>query len=274
MIIIEPFGGLANRMRVIASGLWLQKKLDSELTCVWSQNLDLNTGFDLLFEKIDGLNIKSKSSKYKYLKSTKYKNDFKLHISRLINKVIGVDYYIKEQDYFDQVWTNEIDIVSVSEKYRNVYIKTCEEFGDNYSEFQRFVPIKQLLTKINDIETQFDSNTIGLHIRRTDNTQSIEHSPLELFIETINLNIEKNMNLSFFLSTDDIDVENELIARYGKRIITYKKEFSRQTIVGMQDAVVDLFCLSKTALIYGSYWSSFSDIASRIGKIKFTALKR
>lgn len=272
MIIIEPFGGLANRMRVIASGLWLQNKLNSELTCVWSQNMDLNAGFDLLFENIDGLNIKSKSRKYKFLKSTKYKKNLKLYIARLINKVIGVDYYIKEQDYLNQAWTKEIDIVPVSGKYRNVYIKTCEEFGDNYSEFQRFVPIKQLLTKINDIEMQFDSNTIGLHIRRTDNTQSIKYSPLELFIKTINLNIKKDRKVSFFLSSDDIDIENELIARYGKRIITYKKEFSRQSVVGMQDAVVDLFCLSKTTLIYGSYWSSFSDIASRIGNVKFETL--
>lgn len=274
MIIIEPFGGLANRMRVIASGLWLQKKLDCKLTCIWPQNQDLYAGFDDLFEDIDGLNIIQKSYKYKYLKSTQFKKNSKFYLARFINKLIGVDYYIKELDYVDQVWTEEIDIVSISEKYRNVYVKTCEEFGDNYSEFQNFTPINKLLTKINNIKEQFDGNTIGLHIRRTDNIQSIEYSPLELFIETINLNIEKNINVNFFLSTDDIEVENELISKYRKRIITYKKELSRQSVVGMQDAVVDLFCLSNTKLIYGSYWSSFSDIASRIGGVKLITLRK
>src|ERR1035437_3161921 len=193
MIIIEPFGGLANRMRVIASGLWLQKKLDCELTCIWSPDRDLNAGFEFLFERIDGLTIKQKSYKYKYLKSTRHKRNLKLYVSILINKIVGVDYFIKEQDFPDRPWTNEIDIVSVSEKYKNVYIKTCEEFGENYLEFQRFVTIKYLLTKINEVQKKFNGNTIGLHVRRTDNTQSIEHSPLELFIEAINLSIEKNM---------------------------------------------------------------------------------
>ncbi|MDD4992429.1 MAG: hypothetical protein PHR83_09380 [Paludibacter sp.] len=274
MIIIEPFGGLANRMRVIASALWLQKKLDCEVTCVWSQNQDLNAEFDFLFEKIDGLNIKKKSYKFKYLKSTKYKKYLKLYVTILINKIIGIDYYIKEHDYLDQMWTDSIDIETIARKYKNIYIKTCEEFGDNYLEFQQFIPINSILTKMSDIVSQFESNTIGLHIRRTDNMQSIIYSPLELFIDTINSSIEKDENVNFFLSTDDIEVENELISKFGKRIIKQKKEFSRQSVVGMQDAVVDLFCLSKTSIIYGSYWSSFSDIASRIGRIDFISLKK
>jgi len=273
MIIIEPFGGLANRMRVIASGLWLQKKLDCKLVCVWSQSQDLNTEFNFLFDKIDGLDIIPKSYKYKYLKSTKHKRNFKLYAAIFINKIIGVDYYIKEQDYVNHVWTNEIDIESVVGKYKNVYIKTCEEFGDNYFEFQKFIPINQLSKKIDEIQKYFGSNIIGLHIRRTDNAESIKFSPIELFINTINTEIIKNSEVIFFLSTDDSNVEKALSSKFGKRIITQQKEFSRQTTIGMQDAVVDLYCLSKTAYIYGSYWSSFSDIASRIGKIDFFVLK-
>jgi hypothetical protein len=46
------------------------------------------------------------------------------------------------------------------------------------------------------------------------------------------------------------------------------KELNRNSQQGITDAVVDMFCLSKTKYIYGSYWSSFSDIASVIGDDK------
>ena len=38
MITLEPLGGLANRMRVIASGLWLMKESNQELEVIWNLN--------------------------------------------------------------------------------------------------------------------------------------------------------------------------------------------------------------------------------------------
>ena len=58
------------------------------------------------------------------------------------------------------------------------------------------------------------------------------------------------------------------------KIIVYKKEMNRDTPNGIRDAVVDLYCLSKTKYIYGSYWSSFSDIAARIGEIRLITLNK
>jgi len=273
MIIIEPFGGLANRMRVIASGLWLQKQLQCNLICLWSENSELNAPYNQLFENIDGLIVKPKAGKYKYVKLSKQRNLIAKQAVKIINNLLGVDYCIKDQ-YFAQLTQDEkFGIQEIAAKWNNIYIQTCEEFGDNYAEFQKFIPLPQLKEKINFVESQFANQTIGLHIRRTDNAESIKFSPLELFTDTITLEISKNKDVAFFLSTDDYTIEKELIAKFGDRIITHQKELSRQTVTGMQDAVVDLFCLSNTSKIYGSYWSSFSDIAARIGKISFCVLK-
>lgn len=273
MIIIEPFGGLANRMRVIASGLWLQEKTGCKLICLWSENSALKAPFDLLFQNIDGLVVQQRPKKYKYLKSTKQKTKLKQIISKFINKLLGVDYYIREQDCLNLNWIKEMDVFYLHE-HGTIYIKTCEEFGDNYLQFRRFKPVDEILNKIVTVEKQFGRNTIGLHIRRTDNIESINSSPLELFIKRIITETNKNKDIEFYLSTDDMDVEQELVAKFGERIIVNQKEFSRLTVKGMQDAVVDMFCLSKTSIIYGSYWSSFSDIASRIGNIDFLAVKQ
>lgn len=276
MIIIEPFGGLANRMRVIASGLWLQDKLNCKLICFWLENKDLNSPFNLLFENINELSITSKHKKYNYVKATHQEKYYKKIITNGINKMINIDYCLNEADFLKSIRSKnkKIDVLDIAQNNKNIYLKTCEEFGDNYNEFQKFKPISALNQKINEIAKRFNKNTIGLHIRRTDHAKSIEMSPTELFLEKINFEISRNNNINFFLSTDDFNVEKQFIEKFGKRIITYKKEISRQTISGMQDAVVDMFCLSKTAVIYGSYWSSFSNISSRIGKIPLVELRK
>ena len=71
----------------------------------------------------------------------------------------------------------------------------------------------------------------------------------------------------FYLSTDDPETEEQLQSIYGDKILLFPKEFSRNLPQGIKDAVVDLFCLARTRKIIGSYNSSFSNIAARIGQI-------
>ncbi|HNU76972.1 MAG TPA: hypothetical protein PLT53_09990 [Prolixibacteraceae bacterium] len=49
MIIIEPFGGLANRMRVIASAMDFSNKTKQKIKLIWVANYDLNCEFLDLF---------------------------------------------------------------------------------------------------------------------------------------------------------------------------------------------------------------------------------
>jgi hypothetical protein len=274
MIIVEPLGGLANRMRVIASSLWLQKQTGQKLQLIWNLKNELNCPFDSLFYPINDLNVNSKKAKYKHVKASNQKKLYKKILSYLINNSIGIDYCIKEKDFSDPMWTDKINLLKFLLKKRNLYIQTYQEFGENYKEFSKFIP-KDEIQYLIDLQTEkFNNNTIGIHIRRSDNKLSIEKSPINLFIDKLNYEIEKDKNVNFFLATDDISTEHELINIFGDKIISYKKELSRNSEKGIKDAVVDLYCLSQTKFIYGSYWSSYSEIASRIGNIELITLNK
>lgn len=274
MIIIESLGGLANRMRVIASGLWLQKQTGQKLQLIWNLKNELNCPFDSLFYPINDLNVTSKKAIYKHIKANNQKNKYKKFLSFLINKSIGIDYCIKEKDFSDPIWLSKINLLNFLLKKQNIYIQTSQEFGENYTEFSKFIPREEIQYLI-DIQTaKFNNNTIGIHIRRSDNKLSIEKSPLNLFVDKLNYEIEKDENINFFLATDDFHTENELINIFGDKIISYKKELSRNSEKGIKDAVVDLYCLANTKFIYGSYWSSYSEIASRIGNIELVTLNK
>jgi hypothetical protein len=276
MIIIEPFGGLANRMRVISSALELNKFSDKKVKLVWIEKEDLNCQFTDLFQPIDEMEIITNRCYYKYAKATNQEDKTKRIISAIINKFIGIDYCIKEQDFSKYIWNNQISIPEILLSNERIYFQTCQELNSakNFDSYLQFKPIDRIRVSIEKVTSSFTSNTIGLHIRRKDHEKSIEFSPLQLFIDTIHNETTINDTTNFFLSTDDEITEKEIKSIFGEKIITFPKDFSRSTINGIRDAVVDLFCLSKTKMIYGSFWSSFSDIASRIGQIELITLKK
>lgn len=115
---------------------------------------------------------------------------------------------------------------------------------------------------------------VGVHIRGTGNAESISRSPTEMFERAIKTEIEKNPNAQFYLATDPAEEQQRLISIFGTRIIVNaSKTLSRKTQQGMVDALVDLICLSRSAKIFGSYWSSFSETAAALGKTELIVLQ-
>ena len=274
MVTIEPLGGLANRMRVIASGLWLMKESSQELEVIWNLNEDLNCNFNVLFNHIQDISIIDKRKKDFYVHHTNDPNFYKRIKAYFRNRLLGIGYCIKEEDFSKLIWNNKISIDKISKNNKNIYIATCQEFGDNYKEFKSFSPLESIQQVINQQISTFNENTIGIHIRRTDNLNSIVQSPIQLFISKIEEELYRNNNCTFYLATDDRETERELLNRFGSKIIVYHKVLDRNLEKGVIDAVVDMYCLSNTKYIYGSYWSSFSDIASRIGNIELKVLTK
>jgi hypothetical protein len=162
------------------------------------------------------------------------------------------------------------------DKAKDVLICSCQEF--NYfdlEDYRRlFVPKSVLQQTINKICQNFSKNTIGVHIRGTDQEVSKKYSPLSLFIMQMEKEISRNPAVNFFLSTDEEKYQSQHLEKIGgRRIMYHEKVFGRHVTEGMRDALVDLFCLSKTSKIYGSYFSSFSQVAGRLGQIPVDILK-
>lgn len=265
MLIIEPRGGLTNRMRVIVSGLWLQEQLRGELVCLWLRNAELNAPFAALFEPVPGLVIRPLRNRYRFVQASENAHPAKKVLAKWINACLGVDGCLTEPDVSRLVRMGPPAFVEIGRRARTLYVQTCQRFGAGADGFRKFLPIAPIRQRIGQIVRRFTPGTIGIHVRRTDHAKCIEMSPTALFIQKMTAEIARNPAADFFLSTDDPAVEREMKENFGSRIFVGEKEFSRQTVPGMQAAVVDLYCLSKTSAIWGSYWSSFSDVAAQIG---------
>lgn len=124
-----------------------------------------------------------------------------------------------------------------------------------------FSPTPQLTHRINEITSHFTPHTTAIHIRRTDNTQSIAQSPLQAFISAMRNDISQRPATNFYLATDDQSVKEQLNAIFPNRITTSPAPAKRNTPQGIQDALTEMYALSKAPYLHGSYYSAFSDIA-------------
>lgn len=270
MIIVKPTAGLCNRMRVIDSCISVQQNNPKKhsIKMIWEQNEWLNCSFEDLFEPIEHLESVSTNPYLSYF--LYYRNNTTLKLKARIKKKL-YSFLAGNYQYFDD---RNIQSVAYKHDYWNTskhdfVIHTCIDF---YSpEIQNtacFKPVLKLQNLINQEVKKFTRPTTGIHIRRTDSTKSVNKSSTNLFLTEIETLLKEDSNQLFFLATDDANEELLFKSRFGDHIITQEnKDLSRNSKKGMEDALVDLYTLSKTNLILGSYWSSFSKTAAGLSKI-------
>ena len=245
MIIIEPLEGLGNRMRAINSAHALCRHLKTRCVILWKNHPQCNCRYSDLFLP-DGFSWVIEGFLADHITPL---NPVFFH-RRLIQSDIGPK-------------VNDMDFFGSLDPYQRIYISTYSAFYP-YQEFTSFIPIPPLAERIKRITGTFDGSTIGIHVRRTDHILSKEHSPTTKFIEYMEKEIRTNPSVTFFLATDSPKEEQLMCSRFGDRIIVCRKRFSRLSLEGMRDALVDMYCLAATRRIYTSWNSSFSEIAGQI----------
>ncbi len=271
MIVMKAIGGLCNRLRTIDNLKNLSSIIGTDLKVIWESNNELNSPYTKLFRFNNDFILKetgyySKNNPFRLLNGliTKFKLTNAVSLFKYENVFFGDDIQKKLAEGFDFKTLNPLKnhfffywgkIIPVEQPYKNLQ------------------PVDSILEIINTVTKDFNSKTIGVHIRRTDNENAIKNSPVQLFVEKMSELYNKDHETNFYLATDDPETENYIKSLYPGRVKTYQKELARSSETGIRDAVVDLWALSKTSTVLGSHWSSFSHTACDIGKIKEITIK-
>ena len=251
MIIIQPIGGLCNRMRAINSARILAKTRGDKLTVIWNVNPELGCPFEKLFERTDAFKVINIHSKFNVIKL----------FHQLTGQRIGND-EIRSLRQDGNLPKEYVDTLK-----KKLFIATEEHFFVNH-DYTCFVPTKEIRDKISTLTKEYKAHNVGVHIRRTDNKPAIGKSSTQAFIDSIQKELDADPNTMFYLATDDLNEEANLRKIFGDHILSNEsRDLSRDSVQGIMDALVDLTCLSKTDKIIGSFFSSFTDIAADMTKI-------
>lgn len=268
-VTLIPYGGLANRMKAIESLLHLLGDAEAEGMFVWFKDKGLNCRFDQLFQPLPVKGLIQKEAAFADLflyDRPRLKN---FYIPSLFQQLFYRD-CLHENEVTQRVY-DHFDFKEWVRTRNNVYLSSCILFyRDPHKRlFAHFHPLPHLQEKIDAVCATFSSYTLGVHIRRTDNTRAIEKSPTSLYIQKMEEEIDKHPDVKFYVASDSLEEKKRLSVCFPNRIVTMDKSTSRSTIEGMQDALVELYILSRTHAVLGSPYSSYAETAALIGDIPF-----
>lgn len=266
-ITFVPVGGLANRMRAVASAVTLAAKTDSKLSIIWFQDWALNAPFNQLFKPIDRTVACLRDASrldYALLDRPRSKN---LHFPLLYQK-LSFRSCLYERSITPLCNAN-FDFEAWAKQGQCVYMASYTAFQqyDDAWINRLFVPVDEITGEVERRCCNFAEEMIGVHIRRTDNAASIQQSPIELFYQKLDQDIKGNDQVGIYLATDSEEVKKAMKERYGNRLFSSDKQADRGSLEGIRDGVTDMYTLARTRKIYGSFQSSFSDMAAQIGGV-------
>ena len=268
-LLFVPSGGLANRMRALASAYTLTQTVDSRLQVVWFQDWGMQAAFTDIFGPTPLLAVREATwSDHLLYDRARPKN---LYLTKLPQWLL-FDRRIKEQ----QVWWLKRDGFDFEAWAcgQRCYMSCYQVFGTFPDALygQLFHPVKEVMQQVDAFCQQFSAHTIGLHIRRTDNAESIAKSPTSLFVDKVKEEIDRHEDSKVFLATDDEAVKQEFRELFGQRVITPTAVATRSSVEGIRGGLVDMYTLAATQKIFGSAGSSFSTMAASVGGVSCEVL--
>lgn len=271
---LVPVGGLANRMKAIDAAIQLISGTDLALKIYWFRDKGLNCRFDQLFQPLDlpqvSLIEATSFDSFSYDRPRKRN----LYIPRFFQSFYFDD-CVYEAEATERMYQH-FDFRSWAINKRT-YLASCVYFFPPTPDarlFQFFHPVPALQQRIDEVSRTFGNRCVGVHIRRTDNLSSINESPTKLFVDRMQMMIQSDKDTCFYLASDSPEEKSKMKATFGKRILTSVTDLSRNSVQGIQDALVELYVLSKTKMILGSVKSSYSETAAQIGQIECQFMKK
>jgi len=268
---LVPEGGLCNRIYAITSAVAFAKKHNIRLKVIWFKEWGMGAGFYDLFtlSPLAG-NVEIRDAGFwdffKYAKPIK--SNFFLPVLYQKWNFDAVYFWYKEQVSVEEWYYSHPDA-------HDFYLFHCQKFYDNNEFLNLLLPVRSIQKRINEQTNLLSPHTIGIHIRRADLAHFIEpQSPLSAFIEKMKQEIAANPETDFYVASDSPEEKKKLTDIFGKQIITVENNLNRNTKDGIVDALIELHTLASTKKILGSYYSSYSTLASEIKGIPIEIISK
>jgi hypothetical protein len=261
-------GGLANRLRALVGYQTMSHFLTIPFYLWWVPNDSCDADFAHLFDSPD----------IKLLTAAEW------NVLRGDGEVSIFQGY----NWFDKIWKTHME----DRLPWPVFARQAIYF------LGRLSPKMHILEKIEEFSKLHHlQDAIGVHIRHTDNLsaykfwteRSTEFNPeyisrLEGFKGYIESRISSEPSLRVLLATDNKKIEKNFRELYGRHVITFDKKYRngrlkfslrglKFTVRGrtssIEDALIEMFLLSKCRAILGTYYSSFSKFSAVLGNTEY-----
>ena len=267
---IDAQHGLGNRLRAIGSAAAIAKSEGYELVIVWEPDEHCNCYFHDLFE-YDGPVIDSSF--------------------RTIN-----DKNIRPYNYMEIEGGKKNESINCSDK-QSIYVRsafTLNHESSSWNDENKFIQALKPVKKVRDLVNSVGfPNDVSVHIRmgeaiegkmpsyeNSDGNWSAadqelidmwrEKSSINAFSDYLDILIFKNPSLRIFIACDNEIGYHYMLKKYSTKISCLRRSVYDRSSKQIQYALSDAILLSKSDLLLGSNWSSFTELAQRLSPTNIT----
>lgn len=283
IVLVHCMHGLGNRLRALGSAFAFAKNAQRVPVVLWESDAHIAAEFDELFNASNIVLAKKLVPQWPFEDLDKYDASWK---------------YFKFYNYMDvekgavkgELIENEPDKHIY---YKGAYIMEAPEYtwweADN-EELRKLEPIGLVQENLDKLEQEGLSSAIGVHIRNrtldadikgvdviaeygSEAAKIIEHwriqSSYTAFVGEMDRIIEEeDKNAMFYVATDTWDVISIMEEKFPGRILSTPRNCDDRDSECVKYAVIDMYALSKTKKLLGSNWSSYTEMAERLGGLK------
>jgi hypothetical protein len=240
-IFVVPSGGLGNRLRVLIASMVYAGVANREVILDWGDGYKFyESEFNNLFEPVDGVTLD------------------KIHVNR-----DNVHMYVHQNGVkqFNNVLPLHNDIENIGIKTGTLGKHKDIDLSYFRDEFHRIWNTFKPAKKIEERIVSFDGEEVfGAHIRRSDQVVSTRVSTDKLFVDCISKELSTGKK-KVFISTCDKKTLHKFINIFKDKVICYNDtDYNRDTAKNAHDAVRDLFTYKQCHKVYGSHYSSYTDM--------------
>lgn len=287
VLVCHCMHGLGNRLRALGSCMSYAKESNRELIVVWAPDSHIEAKFSDMY-------------KSPLVVLEKMPVEWPFHEVEKWDAVWG---QFKFHNYMEMEGNGAIkgakilDFPNKHMYYKGAYIMEPENteltnWDKDNAQLRTLEPIDDVRNMLKQLELKGlgSKDVIGLHVRNRTLEKDIKNvdfikeygseatktmdmwrhkSGVHNFVKEMNRIIKEKPNVKFFVATDTYEVIGELERIFGaERILSFKRSCDERDGSCVKFAIADLYALAKCKTLYGSNWSSFTEVAMRLGGVK------
>jgi hypothetical protein len=279
--------GLCNRLRALASAMEAAKTSGRHLRVIWERDMHTAADFHDLFEN-------QEMDVYNSFEASEYLSDFYDRYNYMEAEKGGKKGVLVRLESPRHIYVKSAFVLNYTFRASasSPYKSTIPDRWRIQAQLRSLVPNKAVRKLLAEVDKEAKAHLIGVHIRESDPRTEIPGlgedaydisawrklsyfrslSSYENFAAGIKIRLDQEPHAKFFISADSPQIKTNLKLTFGSdKIFAIDAAEDRECMDRgarcLQQALADLLMLGKTRELYGSYWSSFTEVASYLNGI-------
>lgn len=280
-ITLIPYGGVARRLRTIASAIELfsESPIHKPLEILWFPTDNFSAPSERLFT----LSPKY-VPKHISIRETSWTDWILNDIPQKSNLFLTAPFVFLHYDHILSP-SKVRALLGGGKEYGAALLSACSKIGEKVllctnenlvkkdsHVYKYLVPTVEVTGVRNSRMSGWRENVVGIHLSRTNESNSYTESPTDLFIQRMQKMIEKDPSTTFFLATTDSDEMERLQTIFHNRVFALHSISDQGSPESAIESYGELLALSHTRMILTTPNSTFSEVASEMGRIPMEQL--